>query len=104
MTEKQKKELIQLIHHSTIHQIFRDAKVRKYDVDIVFSLISQVGIDYVLGSKLGIDYNSIDKECETCVSYEEQRCTDHKGHYCIHNDSMEDRYVRKIKNDYTRRS
>jgi hypothetical protein len=55
MTEKQKKELIQLIHHSTIHQIFRDAKVRKYDVDIVFSLISQVGIDYVLDSKLGIN-------------------------------------------------
>ena len=55
MTEKQKKDLIQLIPYSTIHQIFKYAKERDFDVDIVFSLISQVSIDYVLDSKLGID-------------------------------------------------
>jgi hypothetical protein len=55
MTEKQKKDFIEIIPFSTIHQIFKYAKERDFDVDIVFSLISQVSIDYVLDSKLGID-------------------------------------------------
>jgi hypothetical protein len=54
MTEAEKKYLMDLIPYSTIHQIFKYAEMNNFDIDVVFSLISQVSIDYVLDHKLGI--------------------------------------------------
>ena len=56
MTEAEKKHLMDLIPYSTIHQIFKYAEMNNYDMDVVFSLISQVSIDYVLDHKLGIGF------------------------------------------------
>ena len=33
--------------------------------------------------------------CDTCISYVNEICDDHKGHYCIYGDSMEDRHIKK---------
>lgn len=33
--------------------------------------------------------------CDTCVSYTNGNCDDHKGHYCIYGTSMEDRHIEK---------
>ena len=45
----------------------------------------------------GIYDNFENKSCKGCISFENGICTDHKGHYCIRGNSMEDRYVEEIK-------
>ena len=54
MTSDEKHYILDLLDGSTIRQVYKDAKVRKYDFDIIQSLIIQYSIDFVLDDKLGI--------------------------------------------------
>ena len=55
MTNEQKQDFIKLVPHSTIHQLFKYAKLNNYDFDIILSLILQCGFDYVLDEKLNLN-------------------------------------------------
>ena len=54
MTPDEKHYILTLLDHSTIKQVYKYAEVRKYDFDIIQSLIVQYSIDFVLDNKLGI--------------------------------------------------
>ena len=55
MTQDEKHYILNLLSNSTIRQVYEYAKVKKYDFDIIQSLIIQYSIDFVLDDKLGIE-------------------------------------------------